>query len=233
MIVEALILGLVTNLHCIGMCGPLALALPDNSTSVGSRVAGRLLYNLGRIATYATLGVVVGLLGTGIDMTGFQEWVSIVSGAFMVLFALHLLFGFALFPGFDSAISSRVRSPLQRLFRQRSASALFGIGLLNGLLPCGMVYMALALALNSTTVGEGVLTMSAFGLGTIPAMFTMSMASSSLPSTWRAKFSKVIPIATLLIGGVLVARGMSLNVPYISPVLNSQQPAASSCCDTP
>ncbi len=233
MIVEALILGLVTNLHCVGMCGPLALALPDSSTSTMQKIGGRALYNIGRVTTYSALGVVVGFLGAGIDLTGFQEWVSIVSGAAMVVFALHLLFGFALFPALDGAISKRVRSPLQRLFRSKSMPALYGIGILNGLLPCGMVYIALALALNSTTVVEGVFTMAAFGVGTIPAMFAMSMASTTLPTTWRSKLNKLIPIATLLIGSVLVMRGMALNIPFISPVLNAHQPAASSCCDTP
>ena len=85
MLWSAFAIGAVGSLHCLGMCGPIVLVLPGDARDRGRFLLGRLLYNLGRALTYALMGAVAGVLGQGIAMAGFQQWLGIVAGALMIL----------------------------------------------------------------------------------------------------------------------------------------------------
>lgn len=228
----AVILGLVGSLHCAGMCGPLALALPTAmrpATGVlppaATFVLGRFAYNSGRIVTYCVLGLVFGLFGRSLVLAGVQSWLSIILGA--ALMAGLLASGRpALWKPVYGAVEWLKRH-MGALLRQPSIRSLALLGLLNGLLPCGLVYVACAGATATGDMLSGALYMVLFGLGTLPMMLAISLSGRLVPFAWRLKLRKVIPVSVFLLATLLILRGMSLGIPYISPVLAAEKPA---CC---
>jgi len=229
----ALLLGFVGSLHCAGMCGPIAIALPLNNKSWFSRISGGLLYNFGRTITYGLLGAIVGLAGLGLALGGLQQWVSIILGALMILAVVIPRLGAAgkKLSQVSDSLTGHLKKPFVKLFRMRTYSSLFIIGLLNGFLPCGLVYIALAGALVMSHVHEGALYMIFFGIGTIPMMLAISIAGNILSLKLRQKLSKVIPIVIVLLGILFILRGLNLGIPYISPKLEKQgEKATMECC---
>ncbi len=217
----ALILGLLTGFHCIGMCGPIAIALPLNQKSWGTRIFSALIYNFGRTLTYASLGLVFGILGSGFSLAGFQRWISIAMGAFMIATVVFPQVNMALYHGKgDSKIMNAVKSKLSKYFQQASYKALFITGLLNGLLPCGMVYMALAGAIAVGSLGGSIMFMTLFGIGTIPMMFLMSMLGNFASMKLKKFINKAIPYVVVIVGLLFILRGMELGIKFISPSAN-------------
>lgn len=224
----ALALGLLGSLHCAAMCGPLQLALPVPPGGPGRMLGGRLLYQLGRIATYCLLGIVAGLAGKSLVLAGLQRWLSIALGA-------AILAGF--FLSKKAAVSApvvrlvmRLKSAMSVQLQQRSLRSLALLGALNGLLPCGLVYAAMAGAVARGTVASGILFMAAFGLGTTPTLLALSLSGKILPVTWRLKLRAAIPLGVCALAALLILRGLSLGIPYVSPDLSAAHP---SCCHTP
>jgi len=236
LVYAALIFGLLTGFHCIGMCGPIAIALPLNNHSWPHKIFGSLTYNFGRVITYTLMGAVFGLLGQGLVLAGFQQWLSIVIGAVMILSVLFpLLFKSIagkspLFP-----LVSRVKAKLGLLFGKKSYPALFLIGLLNGLLPCGPVYAAIGLSLASGNVVSGASYMALFGLGTIPIMLTLSLAGNFFTLKVRSRIRKLVPVFILIMGLWFIMKGLGLGVHLISPSdhklqVPTEQSSGSGCC---
>jgi uncharacterized protein len=231
----AFIIGLVGSFHCAGMCGPIAIALPLHGKSWTSRVQGGIFYNLGRILTYMLLGLIFGLLGKGIHIAGFQSWASIVIGAVMVLIVLaSQIFGARIsleniFGGYSRSVFSK----FQRLFNIGTGISLFTIGLLNGILPCGLVYVGVASAMNTGEVIKAILFMALFGLGTVPVMLTVSVAGNFLSLSLRNAIGKIVPYVVILLGVLFILRGLTLGIPYISPKAEALTPViekAHKCC---
>ncbi|TAL05771.1 MAG: sulfite exporter TauE/SafE family protein [Verrucomicrobia bacterium] len=221
----AFMLGLVGSLHCAGMCGPLALALPRGANRPASFFFGRVAYNLGRIVTYCVLGLAFGLLGKTLLLAGIQRWLSIALGVALLtgLFTSRKL---ALWRPI-TALVDRVKAGMGFLLRRRSADALLLLGLLNGLLPCGLVYVACAGATATGDLFHGALYMLAFGAGTIPMMLAISLSGKLVPFSLRLKLLKAVPVAVFLLASLLILRGMELGIPYVSPVLSGDSPG---CC---
>lgn len=231
----AFLIGLVGSAHCAGMCGPIALALPLRSDNWLRRIAGGLTYNSGRILTYMLLGALFGLLGKGLHMAGFQLWASVIVGALMIAFVVVPLL-FRQLPSVNTIFegySARLMGGFRRLFRNSSYPSLFGIGLLNGILPCGLVYVAVAGAINTTGVVEGMMYMALFGLGTVPVMLAVSLAGTMISLKLRVFINKLSPYVIVLLGVLIIMRGLSLGIPYISPKAEALTPVvekAHSCC---
>jgi hypothetical protein len=218
LIYAALVFGLLTGFHCIGMCGPIAIALPLNNHSWPHKIFGSLTYNIGRTVTYTIMGAVFGLLGQGLMMAGFQQWLSIVIGAVMIVSVFFpLLFNSIaakspLFP-----LVNQLKYKLGLLFGKKSYSSLFLIGLLNGLLPCGPVYAAIGLSLASGNVVSGALYMTLFGLGTIPIMLSLSLLGNFFTVKVRSKIRKLVPVFIVIMGLWFIMKGLGLGVHLISP----------------
>ena len=221
----AFILGLVGSLHCAGMCGPLALALPAAGGTMPAYVLGRVAYNLGRMITYCLFGLIFGFIGKTMLMVGMQRWVSIGLGVVIMLglFASRRL---ALWRPVTLLVE-QLKSRMSGLLRQRTFAALACLGLLNGLLPCGLVYVACAGATASEGAMGGMQYMVAFGAGTVPMMFTISVFGKLIPMSLRLQMRKAIPVCVFLLASLLILRGMSLDIPYLSPDLSKR---AGSCC---
>lgn len=218
-LLSAFVLGLMGSFHCAGMCGPIAIALPLHGNTVSQKVFGGALYNIGRTITYGFMGAIFGLLGQGIQMIGFQQKVSVIMGAVMIISVIFP----ALFRNqysLDSSLFSvvgKLKKSIGRMFAIRSFSSLFFIGLLNGLLPCGLVYMAIAGAIGMGNVSGGSLYMILFGLGTIPMLLAISLAGNILSLTVRKKINKLIPVLVVVVGMLFILRGLSLGIPFLSP----------------
>jgi len=213
----AFMLGLVGSLHCAGMCGPLALALPVAGKTRSDFVLGRVLYNLGRILTYTGIGAVFGLVGQSFALAGFQKWVSLVAGVVILLgLVASLRIGLGL-PITKSVMW--LKSSVGRLLQQRTFGSLFLLGSLNGLLPCGLVYVAAAAAAATGSLQMGVLFMGMFGLGTLPVMLGLGLAGRKLQGFFNFKLQNLVPISLAVLGVLLILRGMELGIPYLSPVL--------------
>ncbi|MFZ4401288.1 MAG: sulfite exporter TauE/SafE family protein [Bacteroidales bacterium] len=211
------ILGLAGSLHCAGMCGPIALNLPLRGITFTERFLSGILYNLGRTLMYGLMGAIFGSIGQGLMMLGIQRWVSITMGSLLIVSVLAPFMikkihfkRFDLFTGF-------VRKSIQKLFSIRSYKSLFLIGMLNSLLPCGLVYMAIIGAIATGSILSGSLYLILFGLGTIPMMLTISLIGNALTLNVRNLLNKLIPYVVVLIGVLFILRGLCLGIPYISP----------------
>ena len=218
----ALSIGLLGSLHCVGMCGPIAFALPLDRSSNFSIFIGSLLYNFGRILTYFTLGVLFGTLGKGIALAGFQQTLSIIVGVIIILSVVFpiLRIKIPVLPTFSIWLG-KLKGEMGKRFGRQSKINLFSIGLLNGLLPCGLVYVAIAGASAMVSAVEGGLFMLVFGLGTIPLMLSVSIFGNQLQKKVLTPFRKLIPFFVILIGILFILRGMNLGIPYLSPKLDN------------
>jgi uncharacterized protein len=234
MITEAitggLLLGAFSSLHCIGMCGPLALALPVKHLPVWQQRIAAVMYNGGRIVTYALFGLLFGIAGRGLYMAGFQQWLSIISGAVILAFIInYYLLRKSWQPKWTIQLHATVQQLMIRTLRSDRKGAYVLLGMINGLLPCGMVYVALAAALNFREVQQSVLFMSAFGAGTIPLMLMLSIAGSSFSFSLRGRIKRAVPYLMTVMAVLLIMRGMNLGIPFISPVMASAPAAAIPC----
>ena len=204
-------LGLLGSFHCIGMCGPIALAIPGKNQSTGSMLYRGLLYNSGRILTYSLIGFVLGVLGMGATIMGYQNVLSIILGT--------LIIAFSLFPhiklpekasSFYSKISGGITKHISGLYKSDSRFSSFFIGLLNGFLPCGFVATALAAALITSSTFHSAVYMALFGLGTLPIMLMMNMAPGFISPKTRSKLRPFSAYFAIIIGLLLIWRGYSM-----------------------
>ncbi len=219
-IISGFVFGLLSSFHCIGMCGPLALALPVHYLHPSKRLISILLYHTGRISIYVCMGLVFGLLGRRIYLAGLQQWLSIISGSIILLFVLqHFISKTPKAPAFIQIFHKHLNMFMARQFKNPSVKSFFLLGLGNGLLPCGMVYMAVALALGTNSTLNGALLMGMFGLGTLPALIALRYAGSFIGLSVRNKIKQLLPVFMAFIAILLILRGLNLGIPYISPVM--------------
>ena len=227
--------GLLGSFHCVGMCGAIALALPGAGGPRGRYVAGRVLYNLGRVTTYALLGAGAGVLGQGLQLAGWQQSLSLLSGGLILLLVVtpeRYLGRAAGFLDLD-VVLAKVKSRLAYFYQQPSLSALYTTGLLNGLLPCGLVYLALAGALSAPGVAGAAAYMALFGLGTLPLMLALSLSGQLVPLRWRGRLRQAVPVLAMVLAGLFIVRGLGLGIPYLSPQLRPVATAAKGMAGQP
>lgn len=219
MLISALVFGLISSLHCIGMCGPIAMMLPVDHKNPSKKAIQILTYHLGRLTAYATLGLLFGLIGKGLYLAGMQQRMSIVVGIMMILLVLipERVFAKYNFSRPIYKLISSIKSNLGNQFKRKTPDALFTIGLLNGFLPCGLVYAALFGAIAMQNALLGVSYMLLYGLGTIPLMSAVVYISNFLSVPIRSKLQKIIPIVTIVIGLLFIFRGLGLDIAYLSP----------------
>jgi sulfite exporter TauE/SafE len=223
-LITAFSVGLLGSFHCIGMCGAIAFSLPLQEQNWYSKLWGGLVYNLGRISTYGVLGFILGLLGKGFSLAGFQQSLSIFLGVFILIVIL--------FPKYIQLQKNKssllaqlqlwVRQKMGLLFKNNSTKALYGIGLLNGLLPCGLVYAGLAGAIGTGQGWIGALYMISFGLGTLPIMILASQFRGFISINVRNRMRQVVPFFMGLMAVLFIIRGLNLGIPYLSPILQSK-----------
>lgn len=220
-ILAGLTFGFLGSFHCIGMCGPIALSLPRKFPDRPYFIFSRLTYNIGRIITYTVLGVVVGFISSMVSISGYQQGLSIIMGTLLLLTLgwnrlRNLLKNLESLP---NKLIAKTTGRIKVLFTNGDLGSLFLIGLLNGFLPCGFVYMALATAVTFGTVESSLLFMVGFGIGTVPAMLGVSLAGGLISATFRRKLQSLSPYFIAIVGIILILRGLNLGIPFISPAL--------------
>lgn len=233
-ILSGFIIGFLGSLHCIGMCGPIVLALPSGSLRDSKFIFGKVMYNLGRIITYSILGLLFGIIGKGFALWGLQRWVSIVLGAAILIYIflpakfkksfLNIsVFAFA---------TNALKNIFSRVIKKKSPSSHLLIGLLNGLLPCGFVYVGIFASLALGDALQGMLFMAMFGLGTTPAMITASFAANFISINVRQKINRLIPVFACILAVIFIFRGLNLGIPYLSPKLGMHKnEIKKECCE--
>ena len=218
------------------MCGPIAFALPVSKRSNTQLIKSRVLYNLGRIVTYSFLGVIVGLLGRGVVLSGAQQWLSIGIGSIILLIFLlpkNLTRKFDVLRPVHKLVF-KIKQRLAHLFKQKTAKAYVLIGLLNGFLPCGLVYLAMAGAIATGSVWQAVAYMALFGAGTFPVMLTVALAGNFIKPQFKARMYKLVPVFSVTLAILLIMRGLNLGIPYLSPKLVKHHDHTSlECCEVP
>ncbi len=183
------LVGLMTSLHCVAMCGGI------NVASAGNTRRSAILYNLGRVVSYTLVGAIVGALGSAFSLsTAVQAGIQLFAAAFMLAMALNLLGCFRFLP------SLRLPGRLSGLFRSRSS---FVIGLANGLMPCGPLQAMQLFALSTGSWYMGALSMFCFSLGTVPLMLGVGLISGTL----NRRFAGPMRIACAALVAVM---GMSM-----------------------
>jgi sulfite exporter TauE/SafE len=230
----SLVLGLSSSLHCIGMCGPIAMILPVQREKPIIKGIKTIIYHSGRAFVYAILGALIGLLGQSFQLMGILQIFSVLIGVLIIvgvmfprIFSKVKVFGAAYLK-----FNSFIHLVFGKLIKQKSFMAMFLLGAVNGLLPCGEVYLALIGSLVYGNAIHGALFMVFFGLGTLPAMALITYFAGNLSLSLRSNFKKVAPVVMLVFGVMFVARGMNLDIPYLSPKveINDAGETEVSCC---
>ncbi len=218
LITTAFILGIAGSMHCVGMCGTIVLATGSFNDSLTVSMLKRLFYNLGRTTTYTLLGLLFGLIGLGISLGKYQQQLSIIIGSLMLLTAIfQLKLPLKYFENISIKISHWLKSKFQKLLKSKSLITQLSLGFFNGLLPCGLVYVALAGATSTADPIKAAVFMAFFGLGTIPALFLLGIITSYITDRTKKYFQEVIPLMIILFSLLLILRGLNLDIPYLSP----------------
>lgn len=215
----AFFMGLLGSLHCAAMCGPLVLALPTAGMSQWKAFLNKLTYQFGRLLTYGLLGLAIGFIGNVISLQGWQQGISITTGVLLVMMGFMMLMG-RYFPYFIQK-QQVLMAPLagwMAYWLYRPGGNVFA-GILNGLLPCGMVYMALAAALSADSVWNGGAFMLAFGAGTLPVMLAVSVFGNFAKKYVHFNMAKWLPAMFVVMGCWFLLRGANLDIPYLSPLI--------------
>lgn len=225
--------GFFGSLHCLGMCAPLLWAMPNQKSKRSVWWRNKLAYNFGRASTYAFLGLLVGLIGESVAFAGFQQYLSVATGVLMLLF---LIFSNGRIPqSFHfkpiAQLMLKVKSSLSRLIQGNTFRSNLVMGFYNGLLPCGLVYMALLASLSMSSLGGSALYMVVFGLGTFPMMIMAAYFGNSLKQWNQRVFTHWVPRFIFLVALLLITRGLNLGIPYLSPKLSTANDIV--MCETP
>jgi uncharacterized protein len=211
----ALLTGFVGSLHCVGMCGPIALALPMGGKTQGQRFLSRILYSLGRITTYSFIGLMMGFVGNKLFFSGLQQEISVTIGISLLLILTLSHKTLILKP--LRLFNEEIKSLFSYVLKQKSLASMFVLGLINGLLPCGFLYLATTGSVITGSPFGGMVYMALFGLGTAPAMFAVGVLAKFMNLRLRRVFTQITPIYTIILAIFLIIRGLNIGIPYVSP----------------
>jgi len=229
----ALTIGLMGSLHCVGMCGPIAMAVPLNNSSDTYRWLGSFNYLFGKVFTYSLLGLFSGAFAKMLELAGFQRYISLFTGILILLIFIFqnvskVNLGFHQLNFKWVAI---LKKQFNHFLHKKNLVSAFLIGSINGVLPCGLVYIALAGAVGAGGWWQSMLYMFLFGLGTMPLLFLLMVFKSKISISWRGLFQKAVPTFTLALALLLILRGLNLGIPYFSPkVKRVKEKTNIECC---
>ena len=211
----AFTIGLFGSLHCIGMCGPIALAIPMKKKSRFFLITNSLLYNLGRAITYGLLGFFIGIIGEGIVFAGLQKILSILTGVILLMvvgYSINLEHKIVSLPFFNQFFV-QLKTQLARLLPKSQSWSALAIGMLNGLLPCGLVYLALIGALTAGSIGASSLYMFVFGIGTIPLLLAFLLLGKRANIKYKQQLQRLYPIFLTSLAFWFIYRGIHFYLP--------------------
>ncbi len=216
--VTAMVMGLLGSLHCAVMCGPIAIALAAQKPAFQVTM---LAYHAGRITSYLVIGMLIGLVGKGLYLAGLQQFLSVLAGVMLLaLYALPQALGHTFFlHRWITFFSQNLKKWIRPYFHNRSVAGRYATGVLNGLLPCGLVYVAAAGAVATGSPASGAAYMFFFGMGTLPMMLGVQLFSGKLMPMIQQKWRRVTTVVIVSMAILFIMRGMNLGIRYISPEL--------------
>ncbi|MCF2518597.1 sulfite exporter TauE/SafE family protein [Dyadobacter sp. CY351] len=212
----ALTMGLLSSFHCMGMCGPIALALPVQKGNAWQRTSGLFVYNFGRASSYAMLGAATGIFGSALALMGYLKYISVLAGLFMLAYVFwpKAFAGLLIAPGFLRKPVNLIKKRMAALLHSRKLHGWFLLGSLNGLLPCGLVYLALMSSLATGSSGAASIFMFVFGMGTWPAMMAVGFFKNWVTPAVRSRFRQVTPVFIAIAGIWLLYRSTLFEYPH-------------------
>jgi sulfite exporter TauE/SafE len=223
-------IGIVGSFHCVGMCGPIALSLPVYDIPSWKKIAFIVLYNAGRVAAYTLLGILFGVVGMQFFLGGYQQVLSVSLGILILIFLFFSGLSSSNF-SFINRFTGFIKKMLGNLLRnEKKFYTYILIGFLNGFLPCGLVYVAIAGAVATGSILNSALFMAAFGMGTFPIMFAVTVLGKYISLQWRNHMKRAVPVFIGVMAVLLILRGLNLGIPFISPEMNSTPAGTVSCC---
>ena len=203
----AFVAGLVGSVHCMGMCGGIvsAISLSSSRQTMRSRLLVHALYNLGRVSTYALLGVAAGFIGSSLDLLAVKSvalWFFCAANLFVIAVGLASLFRCSWFSlaSLDMATGSFLSRPFRMFASFSSSFSAFPLGLCLGFLPCGLVYGPLLIAAASGSPLSGGAIMAALGIGTMPALLVFGSASAAISGFLRDRMFRLLGLVIALMG---------------------------------
>lgn len=235
MLWSGFILGLLGSFHCMGMCGPIAFLLPVEHKKPTKKALQVSVYHAGRLFAYGLIGLLLGLVGKSFDLFGLQQQLSIVVGAAMIVMVVityYIGMNFTVTKPLYRLVG-KLKSAMGKEIKKKTFDAFFTMGFLNGLLPCGLVYMAVIGAIGSGNAMEGAVYMMFFGLGTVPLMTAAVYLGNVISLKVKSAMKKAVPVFVIGIGVLFIIRGLGLGIPYLSPKDMSNQQTAQESCHTP
>ena len=217
------LIGFLGSFHCVGMCGPIVLALPVGDASSLKLAVSRVAYNFGRILTYTFFGAVFGFFGRGITFVGFQRYATILIGVSILFYYLtpSKYKGKLALTAPYKLLSNFVKGSFKKITKNGSPQSLFLFGIVNGFLPCGFVYVALAGAITMGDILSGATFMALFRLGTTPIMLGTALVGKFITVTVRRRMNKLIPVFAIVLAILFILRGLNFGIPYVSPKLSN------------
>ena len=200
------IVGMLTSIHCVGMCGGIMLSQNISNKNISKLQAIRpsILYNAGRVVAYTLIGGLVGALGSVLSLSlTVKSAMQIFAGIFMIILGLNMA-GFSMFRKLN------LRLPWSACSVKKKPKTPFLVGLLNGLMPCGPLQTMQLFALGTGSATKGALSMFLFALGTVPLMLTFGALSGMLSRGYTKKILKMSGFLVIILGIIMGSRGLAL-----------------------
>lgn len=216
------VIGLLTSLHCVAMCGGINLSQTVSRNAQMSKsgtavLLPSVLYNSGRVISYTVIGGIVGAVGSVVSFSGTMKGVvQLAAGVFMIIVGLNML---NLFPGLRRLTPRMPKVFAKKINQQKSGKSPFIVGLLNGLMPCGPLQAMQLYALSTGSPVKGALSMLLFSLGTVPLMFGLGALSTFLSRKFTAKMMTVSAVLVVVLGISMFSSGMSLSGISLSNII--------------
>jgi uncharacterized protein len=224
----ALLMGFTGSLHCAGMCGPIVWIMPFQAFTGIKKAAALALYHAGRLSVYAALAIVLHSF-RGLFDPKIQQYISIVLGAILLITGI-----LSFIPNhrltFSLPWAEQVKKQLGKTMATPGLPALAAAGILNGLLPCGLVYMALSASLSAATTAQAAGVMYVFGIGTLPMLISITLLKARISFLRTSNVRRLVPVVVFAFGCLFVLRGMNLGIPYLSPKVVVAQHEIRACC---
>ncbi len=224
--IAALAIGFVGSMHCVGMCGPLALFVTGKQKS--SLVF--ILYHGGRILSYVLIGIVLGWLGYSIRMLQVQQVMTFTLGALLLLLYSIPHFRYRLEKHYyQSRFYSFIKQKLSQNISTKNRWVASGMA--NGFLPCGLTYVAAVSTVATGGLADGILFMFLFGLGTIPALLLVTVVGRTFGSTkWKRLIPGAVSLVAILSGCLLILRGLLISSPDFNQMVQAKAAGLITVC---
>lgn len=225
----ALMMGLTGSLHCAGMCGPIMLFMPFQQFKGLKKIAGISFYHFSRISAYALMALVIYSFRSSFNPR-VQQYISIILGSSLLIAGLLSFLPLRNKWQVKLPWSESVKRKLAYFMGSPSLTSIAVSGFLNGLLPCGLVYLVLSSTLALHSPLQAVAFTYVFGLGTLPVLVSIILFKNKMVLLKKFSVQKFTPVIVFVFGFVFLLRGLNLGIPYLSPHTEVSHGAIHSCC---